>query len=197
MPQHTYADDVDFLKDYTHVIELSAADGASVAVAPQYQGRIMTSTLGGEGAGGFGWLDRPYIERRTDDDPIFNNYGGEDRFWLGPEAGQFGLFFDPGDPFELKHTRTPRGFGSGPFEVAEQTSSSVTMTKHFQLINYGGAEFDCTVERTVNAIAPGRLAELLGAELLDISVGVEWPLLAVPLAVDNRIVRSADEPVPL
>ena len=36
-----------------------------------------------------------------------NVFGGEDRFWLGPEGGQFALYFKPGDPFDLDHWQVP------------------------------------------------------------------------------------------
>ena len=31
-----------------------------------------------------------------------NGFGGEDRFWLGPEGGQFSIFFKKDDPFDLE-----------------------------------------------------------------------------------------------
>ena len=37
----------------------------------------------------------------------FDNYGGEDRFWLGPEGGQYGLYFPPGKPFVFDNWQTP------------------------------------------------------------------------------------------
>src|SRR5262245_5830456 len=60
---------------------------AQVVVAPAYQGRVMTSTTGGADAPSFGWIGRDAVaaaQRR----PHINVFGGEDRFWLGPEGGQ-------------------------------------------------------------------------------------------------------------
>ena len=39
-----------------------------------------------------------------------NVFGGEDRFWLGPEGGQYALYFKPGDPFDLDHWQVPDAF---------------------------------------------------------------------------------------
>jgi uncharacterized protein DUF6786 len=165
MPQHNYGQDASFLRKHTALIELSANDGAQVSVAPAYQGRVMTSTTAGEDGASFGWLNRAFIEREREDDPAFNNYGGEDRFWLGPEAGQFALFFAKGDPFDLDHTKCPPGFGVGAFELTAQTPTSVSMTKSFEICNYAGTKFDCEVERILSALPPDDVARLLGAEI--------------------------------
>ena len=39
-----------------------------------------------------------------------NVFGGEDRFWLGPEGGQYALYFKPDDPFDLDHWQVPDAF---------------------------------------------------------------------------------------
>jgi hypothetical protein len=111
-----YSQDRDFLGKHAKLIELSNADGARVLVSPSYQARVMTSSLEGEAGKSFGWLNRPFIAADKED-PKFNNYGGEDRFWIGPEAGQFGLWFKPGDQFNLNDFKTPAGFNSGAFAV--------------------------------------------------------------------------------
>ena len=46
-----------------------------------------------------------------------NVYGGEDRFWLGPEGGQFSLFFAPGAPQDLAHWQTPAPIDAEPFTL--------------------------------------------------------------------------------
>ena len=56
----TYADDVALLKQHTTVIELAAGQ-ARVAIAPAWQGRVMTSTAAGPGGESFGWINRELI----------------------------------------------------------------------------------------------------------------------------------------
>ena len=72
-----------------------------------------SSLAGGDGAS-FGWLNRRFIAEGGED-VHFNNYGGEERFWLGPEGGQFALWFADGEPFDVAHWKTPSGFNTGPF----------------------------------------------------------------------------------
>jgi hypothetical protein len=163
MAENTYAQDLALLQGATDVIELSAGD-ASVIVAPEFQGRVMTSTLAGPDGASFGWLNEDAITGDKND-PLFNNYGGEDRFWLGPEAGQFGLWFQNGEPFDLDHWKTPAGFNQGAFSVISSTAESVAMETQFSVSNYSGATFECGVKRTVTILSSDRIASLLGADI--------------------------------
>jgi len=163
MSSSSYAQDVAFLRNYTDLLELSSPTGARTAVAPEYQGRVMTSALS-DGRSSFGWINRQFIASGTEDEHL-NNYGGEDRFWLGPEAGQFGLWFAPGEPFTLDTWKTPKGFGSGPFEVSSQGPDSVAMTKRFTVTNASGTTFRCAVTRRINALTREQAARNLRIEL--------------------------------
>ena len=165
-PDSTYAADVALIGKQVDVVELSASGDAKVAVTPAYQGRVMTSTLAGADGASFGWLNANFIAAGQTD-ATFNNYGGEDRFWLGPEAGQFGLWFDKDEPFDLDHWKTPAGFSDGPFEVVEQSGSSVAMAKSFNVANYTGTVFDCQVIRTINLIDAAQAGQLVGASIGD------------------------------
>ena len=58
----TFGDDVAFLRSHTDIIVLSDEKGlAKVAVAPAWQGRVMTSTAGNDAGRGFGWINRELI----------------------------------------------------------------------------------------------------------------------------------------
>jgi len=160
MPENSYTQDLDLLRGQVDVIELKASDDAKVAVAPTYQGRVMTSTLAGSDGPSFGWLNAGFIASGRSD-KTFNNYGGEDRFWLGPEAGQFGLWFNNGQPFDLAHWKTPPGFNDGCFQVLAVGDAFVDMIRKFQVVNYAGTEFTCRVKRQVRLIDAARAAELL------------------------------------
>ena len=113
-----FAQDLDFLKKHTPVVLLERGDVA-VALAPAWQGRVMTSTVDREIGASFGWINRPVIEtgflskaaRKGKLEEHIYIFGGEERFWLGPEGGQFGLFFQPGSKFECLgiHRKTTSG----------------------------------------------------------------------------------------
>jgi len=185
MPEETYAGDVEFLNLHTEIVELTADEKALVAVAPEYQGRVMTSSLAGGAGASFGWLNRPFIAS-GDEDPRFNNYGGEDRFWLGPEGGQFGLWFAEGQAFEMTNWKTPAGFGSGAFETASAEAARISMTKRFEVTNYSGTKFQCSVKRTISAIGREAAGVLLGTPVAD---GVAM----VGFESDNRLTNAGQE----
>lgn len=160
----SYSRDVQFLRERTDIVELKGAGQDVLAVAPAYQGRVMTSSLAGGEGQSFGWLNDKFLASGKDD-PAFNNYGGEDRFWLGPEAGQFALWFKSGEPFDLSHWKTPAGFNRGGFAVTSRSDVSVAMSTRFSVTNYGGFTFDCGVQRTISLLGPAAAADALGAEV--------------------------------
>jgi hypothetical protein len=170
MKPYTYAQDREFLSEHTRPIELTNGGDARVLVTPGWQARVMTSTLGGDAGPSFGWLNRTFIASRMDS-PKFNNYGGEDRFWLGPEAGQFGLWFRPGNKFTLDDFLTPAGFNSGPFQIESASQRAATMTREFEVTNYSGTRFDCAVRRTIRLLDAESAALGLAAP---IPAGLSW-----------------------
>ncbi len=173
MAERTYKDDLSFLNEHTDAVELATGD-ARIVVTPDFQGRVMTSTLAGAGAPAFGWINRDFIASGQPD-PKFNNYGGEDRFWLGPEGGQFGLWFEPGEPFDMAHWKTPEGFDAGRFDVTSRGDASIAMAAAFSVTNAAGTRFDCAVQRRVSLLAADEAAALLGGADLDglVMVGFE------------------------
>jgi len=97
----TFGDDVAFLRAHTALRILQSADGrAQIAIAPAWQGRVMTSTAGGTAGASYGWINYEVVERgivpeseRQGLDKHIYVFGGEERLWLGPEGGQFAIFF--------------------------------------------------------------------------------------------------------
>ena len=155
-----FKDDLAFLKAHTGVVVLSGADGqAEVAVNPDLQGRVMTSTAAGPEGLSFGWINRELIASGVNN-PHINAFGGEDRFWLGPEGGQFSIFFKKGDPFDLDHWFTPPAVNEGSFDVASQDAGRVRFRKVIRLVNYTGTEFDLEVDREVSLLGAAEIAAL-------------------------------------
>lgn len=153
-----YSSDVDFLRKYTKgVIELSDELGqAKVLLSTDYQGRVMTSTASGDEGSSYGWMNYSLIasgEKKSQ----FNPVGGEERFWLGPEGGQYSLYFHQGDSFLIKNWQVPAMMDTEPFEVEESTSSSATFSKKTSLTNYSGFVFELLIERKVSMLNQDQL----------------------------------------
>ena len=161
-PSVTFADDLAFLRKHSDLVILSdRAHMARVIVAPQYQGRVMTSTATGDLGASFGYIHRENIENGQRAEHI-NVFGGEDRFWLGPEAGQFGLFFAPGAPFDLAHWQTPEAIDWSPWYVSSQSAHAVSLFRPMQLINHSGTTFTLKAERTIRVLERGAIAQAFG-----------------------------------
>lgn len=186
MADNTYAADLAFLSKHTDIVELGGGGDVRVAVAPAYQGRVMTSTLAGGDGVGFGWLNKDFIASGVDD-PTFNNYGGEDRFWVGPEAGQFGLWYKKGEPFDVDHWTTPAGFNSQPFELLTSDEKSAAMATRFEVTNYSGIKFSCQVRRTINLLDSSAAEKFLG-------IALPAGLAMVGCESDNKLTNAGDAP---
>ncbi len=147
-----FGDDVQFLKKHTDLVVLSDKQGqAKVAVSASYQGRVMTSTARGDSGLSFGWINRELIESGKLL-PHMNAFGGEDRFWLGPEGGQFSIFFAKGAKFELADWFTPAVIDSLPFKLVSESRSRAKYTAEFGLTNYFGTQFQVAVNREVRLL---------------------------------------------
>jgi hypothetical protein len=166
----TFRNDIAFLEKHTEVIVLSSADGRSqVAVAPGYQGRVMTSTATGADGASYGYIHRPVIEQGTRQ-PHMTVVGGEDRFWLGPEGGQYALYFAPGAAFDTEHWQVPEPIDWGGWPVARQSEQEVAFSQQMSLTNYSAARFDLRVDRAIRLLNRADAARHLGRDLGDLDV---------------------------
>lgn len=197
-PQPSYQDDVRLLAQHTNVLEFDDGNGAHVAVCPQWQGRVMTSTCDGPLGASFGWINRDFIAAGKSSKE-FNNYGGEDRFWISPEAGQFGFFFAPGAEQIVTNAITPPGLNEGAFEVAQEFGSpaelgsrtfrrdGVQLTKRINLTNYSKTNFQLDIVRNFRLLGATQFAELCGIDRAML-IGSGAPHL-VGFATENAVIN--------
>src|SRR6185295_12200589 len=114
---------------------------AKVAVAPAWQGRVLTSTAGGDSGLSFGWINRELIAAGKLQEHI-NVFGGEDRMWLGPEGGQFSIFFAKGARFELADWYTPKAIDTMAWPKVSESRDKVRCDADFTVTNFSGTRFD-------------------------------------------------------
>lgn len=157
--------DVAFLKEYVETVVLTdSTSKAAIAIVPAWQGRVMTSTAAGNDGRSLGWLNHDLIASRKTQAHI-NAYGGEDRFWLGPEGGQNSFYFAPGDTFDLAHWQVPAALDTEPFKLISKTKGAVTFERDMQLTNYKGHVFDIKATRTITLIARRDVRNYIGVDL--------------------------------
>jgi hypothetical protein len=174
MASTTYSNDVAFLRQHTDIIELS--DGKSrVAIAPKWQARITTSTNDSELGPSFGWIKRDVIaagikpqDQRDGLQKHIHVFGGEERFWLGPEGGPFSLFFPPKVPQTFENWKTPALLDTEAFALTEPpTPTSARFHKDATLTNRAGTTFNLGIERTIRLLGSCRLTALLDIPDID------------------------------
>jgi len=155
-----YNYDLEFLRDKVKIIELVRGNSRLILV-PEYQGRVMTSTSSGINGSSYGWINYELISGSVLQEH-FNPFGGEERIWLGPEGGQFSVFFRKGDTFNLENWNVPAVLDTQPFDVICSDSASATFSKEFSLQNYSGTVFDAAITRTVMLLEKSCINDLLG-----------------------------------
>jgi hypothetical protein len=159
-----FRDDLDLLERYGNPIILYGKGGARVVVMPEWQGRVMTSTAGERRRPGYGWVHRALIaygEIR----PNMQPWGGEDRFWIGPEGGRFSVFFAPDAPFELEQWQAPLAVDAEPWDVTSVDDVHVELEHETSLLNRAGFRFEIGIDREVRLLDPSEVEESLGFEL--------------------------------
>ena len=180
-----YGNDRASLKKHFEPIELQ--DGPRrVLVAPQLQGRVMTSTAAGEEGRSFGWINYRLIES-GEHLPHCNNFGGEDRYWLGPEGGQYSIFFPEGTDFGFDDWQTPPAIDTEPWDVTASSEREACFVRDMRLTNTSGTRLECRAQRKVMLLSPERMAEELGDAGL-FAGGIN----GVGFASENRLTNTGD-----
>lgn len=186
-----FGSDAAFLRQHTEIITLSSSDGqAKVLVAPQWQGRVMTSTLAGDAGFSFGWINydlipggiAPEAERSGLEKHIYV-FGGAERFWLGPEGGQYSLYFAPDAPaYEFEYWKTPALIDTEAYDVVKARVSKwnprlsrlrsnaadptrVSFVKQAALTNKAGFTFELRINRTVSLLDNRQIERIIDTEL--------------------------------
>jgi len=167
----TFGYDKTFLKkNYKKSIVLESNDHKSMLVlSPELQGRVMTSTLNGDQGASFGWLNYNLISSKEVKEHI-NPTGGEERFWLGPEGGQYSIYFKPGVPFDFENWYVPAVLDTEEFEIVEHDRISAVFHKEMNLINYSGTKLAIDVTRSVSLLNKEQVKEALKLDAEDFSV---------------------------
>ncbi len=160
---HTFEEDVAFLSQHGALKVLTAPHGGRIAVSGQYQARVMTSAVKA-GSQSLGFLNRAFIEAGQTGTQ-FDNYGGEDRFWLGPEGGQYGLYFPAGKPFTFDNWQTPHALQEGEWQTLRESPRSISYGHSFSVNNYEQQPFRVAIERTITLLSAEQASARLGMAL--------------------------------
>ena len=152
-----------FLKKYHKDLVLLKNGEASLIVLPKYQGRVMTSSAEGDKGFSFGWINHNLIAANKLT-PHFNAFGGEERFWLGPEGGQFSIYFKPNTEFKFENWYVPPSIDTEGFDLIATTNTEAVFNKKIHLLNYSGTPFDLEVNRKIKLLSTENITNTLGVK---------------------------------
>ncbi len=185
----TFGYDLQFLKKYHKDLVLLGDEsdtGAQIIILPSYQGRVMTSTAEGNGGMSFGWINYELIDSNREEEH-FHAFGGEERFWLGPEGGQFSIYFKKGDPFDFEHWYVPKAIDTEPFILVSASKTEANFQRDISLKNYTGFEFNLRVTRNIRLLSKTEIPLLLG-------VPIPENLQIVGFESNNSITNTGNTP---
>ncbi|MEP7252333.1 MAG: DUF6786 family protein [Ginsengibacter sp.] len=184
LPKGSYGYDAAFLgKHSKDIIQLQDGD-AKVLLSPDYQGRVMTSTASGDSGISYGWINYDLISS-GEKKQQFNPVGGEERFWLGPEGGQYALYFKKGDSFNINSWQVPPLIDTEKFEVIQSDSTSATFSKKASITNYSGTSFQIEISRRIQLLDKNSAEQIMKASIPD---GVKY----VAYSSNNSLKNSGD-----
>lgn len=175
--------DLAFLRKHDGSVVVLSNEGerSYVVVSPKYQAKVFTSTADGEEGKSFGWINYKAFTGATD--AHMNPYGGENRFWLGPEGGVFSLFFPKGSVMDFGNWKTPAPVDTEPWTVLTQRANSVHLQKDMKLVNYAGTELTLTADREISLLTREKVAARIG-------VGLDEDVKAVGYLAANIIINK-------
>ncbi|MGB5819265.1 MAG: DUF6786 family protein [Saonia sp.] len=173
--------DLDFLNQWDEELVVLKKDNAQVLVSPKYQSKVFTSTVSGKDGKSMGWINYKAFGK---DDPHMNAYGGENRFWLGPEGNVFSLFFKPMTEMTFENWETPAPIDSEAWDMVNKTENSVSMEKQMELKNYSNHDFVLKAKRTVTILDKDEIENLLEIKTRGLDI--------VGYKTDNSITNIGD-----
>jgi len=158
----TFGYDLAFLKKYIDPVVLQdESSKAMIIVSSEWQGRVLTSTADGPEGNSYGWINYDLVESQELLEHM-NPFGGEDRVWLGPEGGQFSLYFREGTPFEFDHWLVPKQIDTEPFVLTKSGKNYVHFEQKMDLVNYSGFKLDLEISRDIRLLNQKDASENLG-----------------------------------
>ncbi|MDR1483427.1 MAG: hypothetical protein LBT09_01240 [Planctomycetaceae bacterium] len=171
-----YREALNYLASRTRVVELCNQLGGRVAICPDWNGRVMTSSCDGLDGYSFGLVNVSEINKNAGENDAencgvansFDFYGGEDQFTLSPDGGAFSLYHN--QIIKPQLTSVPNlsaslnnGFTEGKFVTdTEPPDPEIRMRRSVEFSNRIGTRFNFDVSRVVRLLELDGVANIFG-----------------------------------
>lgn len=181
----TFGYDLKYLSEKDSLVVLCSDDNQSqVIVSPRYQAKVFTSTVAGTEGNSLGYLNYKALDSKEINEHM-NGYGGENRFWLGPEGGRYSIYFRPGEKQIYENWHTPKPFDIEPWDVTCSGKKSVALKKKMEVANYLGNKLLLNVDRKISLLSLPDIQTALGIDIGD-------KIKTVAYATENKITNLND-----
>lgn len=182
----TFGYDLNYLSEKDEgLIVLKSEDGqAQIILSAKYQGKVFTSTAGGLDGMSHGFVNYDFFDSGVVDEHM-NGFGGEDRFWLGPEGGQYSVYFEPGKEQIYDNWHTPKAIDIEAWDTKNVTSDEAVFSKDTEIKNYQGNILKIAIERKISMLSDQEISNKLG-------IDVPQSVKSVAYQTDNKIVNNND-----
>lgn len=160
-----FGEDLRFLQDHNEIVLLESEDKQSmIAISTELQGRVMTSSANGTEGQSYGWINYDLFQEDEFSEHI-NLFGGEERFWIGPEGGKYSPFFKPGEEMTFENWFVPKEIDTEPFQLVEATNENALYRQSFSLTNYIGNTLVMNISRKIALLDRDEIADNIGVHL--------------------------------
>jgi len=149
----TFGYDLNYLSQKDdNLIILSNDDGnAQLIASAKYQAKVFTSTVDGLDGISMGFVNYRFFDANSVDEHM-NGFGGENRFWLGPEGGKYSIYFQKDAEQVFDHWHTPKPIDIEPWAVTAVEKGKVAFQKEMEVTNYLGHQLKLRVDRSIAMI---------------------------------------------
>lgn len=178
--------DLNYLQEKdTNLIVLQTQDTQSIVlVSAKYQGKVFTSSAESLEGKSLGFVGYKALDSKTFDEHM-NAYGGENRFWLGPEGGQYSVYFEKDKAQTYDNWHTPAPIDTESWDIVKKNTKQTRMRKEMLVNNYKGVGLQIGVERSVQILEKSEVLNLLQVKkITDVNV--------VAYETDNKITNLND-----
>ncbi|HHU96445.1 MAG: hypothetical protein QM237_01395 [Bacteroidota bacterium] len=162
----TFGYDVHYLsgKDPDLIVLKSKDEKAQLILSSKYQAKVFTSTVNGLGGNSHGFVNYRFFDSGLVDEHI-NGFGGENRFWLGPEGGQYSIYFEPGSEQKFNNWYVPKPIDTESWETEKITDNETVFIKEMSLPNYLGNRLHLKAKRKVTLLENEQVEKSLHVSL--------------------------------
>jgi len=150
-------------KDNVHILA-DEKGNAQIIVSAKYQAKVFTSTANGLKGNSLGFVNYRALDSDIID-PHMNGYGGENRFWLGPEGGKYSIYFAPDVEQVFDNWHTPQPIDIESWDIASKSRNSISLMKEMSVANYCGVVLNLRVDRIISLIERSEIESVLGLKL--------------------------------